>query len=233
MLFKWLFPWRCLLCHAKSDVHRDLCTSCKAALPWLKANMLCRHCGLRLEETQANICGRCIKKRPHFQRCIGMWDYNEESTHFIHQLKFSGQLIYGRMMADLFADFLINEHGLEDLPEALIPVPLHWWRLWQRGFNQSAFMAQHLAKRLNLSVDYDLCRRIRHTQAQAELSGSDRRRNLKKAFWVKANQYKHVVIVDDVMTTMATSQELAKALIKSGIKRVDVWSMVRTQNHRS
>ena len=119
-------------------------------------------------------------------------------------------------------------------PDALIPVPLHWRRQWQRGFNQAALLANQLARHSRiqpwkLKVRERWCNRRRATSAQLGLDRSQRRSNMKQAFYCSANLNDlYVVIIDDVMTTGATATAMTNELLSHGARRVDVWCCART-----
>lgn len=125
----------------------------------------------------------------------------------------------------MLADAVIH---LEDKPELIIPVPLHTSRYRERGYNQSLEIARTLSSRIAVPVDYRSCIRTHATQPQTELTAKERRRNMKRAFTLaKPVNASHVAILDDVATTGATVNELAKALRKAGVKRIDVWVCAR------
>ena len=129
------------------------------------------------------------------------------------------------MLGDLLAD-AVNAQAVK--PEVIIPVPLHSSRYRERGFNQSLEIARILSRRLVIPLDYRSCSRIHATQAQTQLDAKERARNLKKAFAItKPLPYTHVAILDDVVTTGATVNELAKMLRQAGVKRIDVWACAR------
>jgi ComF family protein len=109
-----------------------------------------------------------------------------------------------------------------------VPVPLHASRLKERGFNQAVELARPISKRLKLKVRLDLCERSRATQVQSKLDSDERRKNLKDAFTVKAPvQGLHLALLDDVVTTGATAESLARTLREAGARRVTLWSVCR------
>jgi len=115
------------------------------------------------------------------------------------------------------------------MPEIIIPVPLHRTRLRERGFNQALEIARPIARSLSIPVDYKSCERVRKTSAQSLLPAAERRKNIKGAFRVtRPIAARHVAILDDVMTTGHTVQELAATLRKAGVERIDVWVVART-----
>lgn len=222
-----LFPPTCLLCGAASRSPLDLCRGCRNDLP-PNANG-CGRCALPLQRTAAEetLCGQCQKDPPRFDRCLSPFIYRYPLSNMIGRLKFNNSLAHGRLLADLLAAHVVASEI--ELPELLIPVPLHPRRLRERGFNQAAVIARGLSRRLRLPVDDGSLRRTRATPSQTSLDQRDRLRNVRGAFTlVRQPAASHVAVVDDVVTTGATAGELAGLLKAAGVKRVDVWSCART-----
>jgi ComF family protein len=122
--------------------------------------------------------------------------------------------------------------GSADLPDLVIPVPLHPARLGERGFNQSLEIARLVTKRLELETDWRSVKRIRPTPPQTGLSEKERRRNLRAAFSISGDlRGRHVALLDDVITTGATLSELSRLLMRQGVERVDLWALARTPMH--
>ncbi|MBT8082628.1 MAG: ComF family protein [Gammaproteobacteria bacterium] len=142
----------------------------------------------------------------------------------IKALKFRRRLFYAPALAQLLCG------ACAELPpdiDAVLPVPLHWRRKWLRGFNQALEIARPVARRLDVPVIHNVYRR-RATPAQSGLSAAKRASNLRAAFRVRGSlPYRHVLIVDDVITTGATVRELARALIKAGPDRVSALAVAR------
>lgn len=111
--------------------------------------------------------------------------------------------------------------------DCLIPVPLHAKKLRERGFNQALELTKRLSKQLKIPYDCTVSNKIKYTSAQAGLNGEERRKNLRHSFVVKPNTYKHITIIDDLVTTGSTINELARAFKKVGTIRVDVWCCAR------
>lgn len=105
---------------------------------------------------------------------------------------------------------------------------MHPKRLKQRGFNQAVVLAKLLANTLNIPYDYTCCQKTINTAPQASLDGKQRQKNLHNAFNVSSVPYQHVVLIDDLLTTGATANELALTLKKNGVQRVDIWCCART-----
>ncbi|MCW8908267.1 MAG: phosphoribosyltransferase family protein, partial [Sedimenticola sp.] len=115
------------------------------------------------------------------------------------------------------------------LPERLLPVPLHPVRLRQRGYNQSLELARPLARRLGIALEQNSCHRVLDTRPQADLPRRQRLHNLQRAFRLShPPEARHIALVDDVVTTGSTVNELARLLLRAGVQRVDVWAVART-----
>ena len=116
-----------------------------------------------------------------------------------------------------------------DLPDVLIPVPLHKLRLLKRGFNQAYELGAYASRLLKIPMRTNGLERLRNTQAQSGLTRKQRRRNMRGAFYWQGSGKpgQHVALIDDVMTTGTTVNECARVLKKAGAKRVDVWVAAR------
>lgn len=219
----WVFPPTCLLCGDGGTPGRDLCIPCAQSLP--RNQPACPRCGLGLAVAIDAPCGECLKHPPAFDRVLAPFRYEEPVRHLIRSLKFHARYPNARLLGDLMGDALA---GGEALPKLIIPVPLHPRRYRERGYNQSVEIARTLSKRLGVPLDLRSCARAVATAPQADLSAEERRRNVKKAFAVlKTPAADHVAILDDVVTTGATVNALAKALRKAGVGRIDVWACAR------
>jgi ComF family protein len=145
--------------------------------------------------------------------------------HLIAGLKFNAQYKNARLLGLLLAEGLTQT---QQMPDCLVPVPLHKARYRERGFNQSIEIARATGKALHIPIDVHCCIRHRDTPHQTQLTAKQRRTNMKNAFSVcKPIPAQHIAIIDDVMTTGSTVHELAVVLKKSGVARVDVWVCAR------
>jgi ComF family protein len=207
-----LLPQDCFLCTAPSG-DGLLCSACAAGLPRLGADC-CPVCALPTPD--AAICGACLKRAPHFDATQAVFRYEFPLDRLIQALK------YGHRLA--CADFL--GAALADLPTArpdlILPVPLAAARLAERGFNQALEIARPLARKLDARLEIRHVRRCRDTAAQAGLPWKERARNMRHAFECGIDlSGKSVLLVDDVMTTGATLDELARTLKAHGATRVE------------
>ena len=228
-----LFPSRCLLC--QKTVHPqagntaiEICLDCFEGLP--RNHTSCVQCALPLADDMPDnvLCGRCIKKTPAYDYVYSPLLYEGDVIRLMHQLKFNEKITFARTFGEILFQLLKLEPSQENNPDCLLPVPLHSSRLRQRGFNQSIELARVLSKKLNIAIEYDAVTRSRSTTSQMGLDAKARRKNIKGAFsMVKKLKAKHVLIVDDVMTTGSTVDELAKILKRNGVERVGVLSFAR------
>ncbi len=220
-----LFPSRCIFCQQTVGSGLEVCPDCYQALPHNET--CCVRCALPLAEDidSAVLCGRCIKKLPAFDYAHSLFRYENEIITLVHQLKFSEKIRFSRSIGEM-----LLQHFLEtdEKPDCLLPVALHKSRMRQRGFNQSIEISRVLAKKLAIPIEHAAIVRQRSTAAQTGLSAKQRQKNIRGAFAVAGKlNYKHVLIIDDVMTTGATVNELAKLLKKNNVERVGVLSIAR------
>jgi ComF family protein len=144
----------------------------------------------------------------------------------IQQLKYGNELSVGRVFAHCFAQQLAAARVA--VPDALIPVPLGARRFRGRGFNQATEVARHLRKLTGVEVRTDLVIRVRETAEQAALPRDERRKNVRGAFaLLQPLPYTHVAILDDVVTTGSTVNEIARLLRQAGAGKVQVWAVAR------
>jgi ComF family protein len=218
----------CILCGQTADLPVELCTPCKKSL--LGDVNRCVRCGLELSFGEKT-CGKCLNRAPVFDRCESVLGYTLEAGQLIRQLKYNQKTSVAHVMAYLLAEYLQSHR--EILPEVIIPMPIHRNRLYRRGFNQTMEIAKYLGIILDIPVDYKCCQRTKQVESQTNLTVFGRRNNIKGVFrMIKDVDYKHVAILDDVVTTGATVDELTRVLKSAGIKTVEVWCCVRTEEHQ-
>ena len=204
----------------------DLCLPCYEAL--IPNGSHCYCCAKQFENENLNLllCGDCQKKPRAFDRTYAPYIHQGAVRHLINQCKFNGKYKYTRLLGLLLANHL-HAHA-KALPELIIPVPLHPKRYRQRGFNQSMEIGKIIANELSIPIDARCCQRIKNTPHQVSLTAKQRHTNIQNAFQVITKpEAKHIAILDDVMTTGATSNELAKVFKAVGVKRVDIWVCTR------
>ncbi|WP_419418972.1 ComF family protein [Legionella sp. D16C41] len=212
----------CALCNQYHREHFAICNSCLALLRRLEH--ACVICQLPLADDSILQCGYCIKQKPIYDQVLTAYIFEEPLRTLIHQFKYQQALYLNSLLTKLMLDALPNQSYYSD---CLIPIPLHPKRLYNRGFNQSVILAQALGKKLAIPVDLRVLHKTRNTQPQATLSRKQRHSNLNSSFTVHTNHYQHVTIIDDLLTTGSTANEVAKALKDKNIQRVDIWCLAR------
>ncbi|WP_237218189.1 ComF family protein [Rugosibacter aromaticivorans] len=217
-----LLPRDCLLCGAASD-NAVLCPSCNDHLPRLTTQR-CPQCAL--PTPNAEPCGACLKQAPYFDATTAIWQYDFPLDRMIQSLKYSRRLA----SADFFGAELAMLPGTP--PDFILPVPLSAQRLAQRGFNQSIEVARPLARQLSVPLELKHIHRHRDTTPQATLPWKERAKNIRHAFECRLDLTgKTVLVVDDVMTTGATLNELARTLKAHGAVRVENRVLARALKH--
>lgn len=219
----------CLLCSEVVEEASAICSACETELPWLGEQ--CRTCALPLPASGLT-CGQCLRQPPAFEQVAAPWSYSFPVDTLITRFKHGAKWPFGRLLGELLGQYLQHRFD-EDLPrpDALVPVPLANQRLRRRGFNQAAMLARWLSEQLQIACDESLLLRVQDTSAQQDLNAEARKRNLRHAFALAPNASvagRHLALIDDVLTTGATVQTLAKMLINAGAARVDVYCLART-----
>jgi ComF family protein len=208
----------CTLCGALTR-HGAWCEACDAALPRLPA-ALCPMCALPTPE--GAVCGRCLKKRPQFDRTVAAFAHGFPLDKLVQALKFREQLHLAVLLAESLAA------RIPARVDCIVPMPLHPARLKQRGHNQSLEIARRIGAKFEIPVLARACLRVRDTPPQSALTWKERGKNMRKAFLCTENlSGKHVAVVDDVMTSGASLNELAIALRRAGASEVSAWAVAR------
>jgi len=173
------------------------------------------------------VCGRCLKRAPQFDRTVAVFAYAFPLDKLVQALKFGEQLLLSEALADRLAQCIVHR------PDRIVPMPLHAARLKERGFNQSLELARRIAHKLDVPLLPNACERVRDTPPQSALKWKERDRNVRRAF-VCTQDFagKHVALVDDVMTSGASLNELAQAVRRVGAKEISCWVVARTLPHQ-
>jgi len=231
-------PLRALVRRALDLALPPLCPACREPVG---DNGLCAGCWAKLTLIAPPYCGRlgipfaydpgpgvlsmeAITDPPAYQRARAAVRYDEIARTLVHALKYGDRLdlapTMGRWMARAGRELLLDA-------DALVPVPLHWRRLWMRRFNQSSLLAKAIAQECRVAVTETALKRVKATAQQVGLSQSERAQNVQGAFRVPHERRAEVaglrlVLVDDVLTSGATSDACARALLRAGARNVDV-----------
>ncbi|WP_374357721.1 ComF family protein [Chitinimonas sp.] len=218
-----LLPQACVLCGSHGST-TPICSACAAELPWLGL-LHCPVCALGTP--QGGICGECLNRTRHFDHTVAAWDYHWPIDRLIPAWKYRGQLSLTKPLSD---GLLSRIKLTADRPELLLAMPLHVKRQRERGFNQAGELAKQLGRQLGIEVDLTRLARPHESAPLASLPWSERRKAIKGAFALHGDVHgKHIALIDDVMTTGASLDELARLLKQAGARRVDCWVLARTQ----
>jgi ComF family protein len=226
-----LFPEECRLCgNPLRELSRiPVCRDCLRLPAPLEAEYFCLRCRTpflnRFPLDEEGVCALCRSGAQAFDAAYSFGAYDGPLRDLIHLYK------YGRIrtLAKPLGDYLVSAFPLDQRFDVIVPMPLHWRRLWQRGFNQAALLARELSRRRGLPV-VQAVKRKRFTAPQAGLTHAARRRNVSAAFVPRrqdAVQGKRVLLVDDVLTTGATASACARALKRAGARYVAVLALAR------
>jgi len=222
-------PQLCAACREPVD-GKGLCPACWSKLSFI-TRPYCERLGIPFvyDPGPGILSMQAIAEPPAYHRARAAVRFDEISRALVHSLKYGDRLDLAPMMGRW-----IGQAGRELLAEAdaLVPVPLHWRRLWARRFNQSAMLAATVAKDSGVPVAFDALKRVKATAQQVGLSRTERAANIQGAFKVPAEGKaavagRRLVLIDDVLTSGATVEGCARALLRAGAANVDVLVFAR------
>ena len=210
----------CVLC-ARPGQRRGLCADCAEQLPAI--GPACPGCGLPQQEER--LCGDCMRAPPSYDRCLAALDYIYPVNRLLHLAKYRGRL---EVLALLTSRLLARLRREDAKPVCIVPVPLHFRRHCRRGYNQAGLIAARLSQDLHIPCRDNVLSRIRATREQSALRSAQRKQNVRGAFRLRRPPAcDHIAVVDDVVTTGATGNEIARLLKQAGVARVDIWALAR------
>ena len=211
----------CVLCDA--DDRAVVCGPCRQSLACMTDANGCRQCAV--PGASDAICGQCLRDTPHFDATLAAFEYRFPLDRLVQSFKFRADL----KLVDFFVSAMAARVSTAArLPDLLVALPLANQRLRERGFNQSALLADGLARVIGRPVAHGAMLRIRETPPQSGLDRLARIKNIRGAFDCRDNLTgQHVALIDDVMTTGATLSEAARVLKKAGAQQVVAWVLSR------
>lgn len=222
-----LTPAHCLVCHAPGLDQPGLCVECWQKLRFLD-EPVCDVMGTAFayDQGEGALSAVALASPPVWDRSRSAVVFDDHSKEIVHAFKYGDRGEAGAFMARMMA-----RAGRKLLAEAdlIVPVPLHWTRLWKRRFNQAAVLAQRLGKISGKPFEPQALKRVRATPQQVGLDAEARAKNMRRAFGLASGAPekitgKTVLLVDDVRTTGATVSACAEVLKAGGAARVDVLS---------
>lgn len=223
---KFLLPHSCLLCGQEirsepSAAASAICAPCQLELPYLPHER-CPSCAVPTE--RALPCAHCQQQHPAFDHANAVFSYDFPVDHLIQQLKYAHQLPVATWAAHEMAHRLSRPNA-----DVIIPMPLHPERVAERGFNQAGEMARRLGRHWKIKVDVDSCLRTRPTDQQTHRPMAERIQNVRGAFTCQRDyRGKAVILLDDVQTTGASLNELARTVRQAGASSIIALTLART-----
>ena len=219
----------CIMCGSEvNESEFCLCDSCEGSLE--RCNKVCEICGNPIK-SEASVCVVCAGKKREFDYARAPLVYKNNVVRAVHNFKYSGK----KYLAKPFAKIMFSSYNeLKDLVgnfDMIIPIPLHKDKQKKRGFNQAELLANEIALLADVKVEKDLVKRVKNTTTQTELSREGRRANLENAFELidkSKVKGKNVLIIDDILTTGATTESLSKLLKNAKAKHICVLTFART-----
>jgi ComF family protein len=234
-----ILPHRCAGCSAIVGSGGGFCPDCWVQLDFL-SGPACARCDTPFEIVQGDgaLCGACIADPPPYDRVHAPLAYGPHSRALVLRLKYGRRTGLARPMAQMIARVLPDHGGIDAASKPLlVPVPLHRWRLWSRGFNQSAEIARGIARACDLPLALDALIRTRPTAPLRGLGRSARTTMVRGAFAVQAQRKsiiagRSVYLIDDVFTSGATAAACARTLRRAGASSVAVVAFTRVIDGR-
>ena len=228
-----LLPPLCLMCDEPVGGAATLCPDCWKQIQFIAAP-LCACCGAPFDipAGAGMLCGSCLTQTPHFHSARAAMIYDDASRKLVLGFKHGDRTHAARALA-------VWMHRASDdfmaQADAVLPVPLHRWRLFKRRYNQSGLLAHHVGRLAGKPVLPDILRRIRATPTQGHRKRKERQENVRNAFAVSPHHRaaiagKILVLIDDVLTTGATVEECARILMAAGAKQVHVLTLSRVKS---
>lgn len=228
-LCKLLIPQMCYLCKCSLNPNNSLiiCLECEQSLPEIGA--CCSKCSVPLNGRE-HLCGHCLNNRRYWSQCYAAFQYKHPIDSLIHQFKYKNRVV----LSSTLASFIYNsiENHYEHYPDILTYVPMHHKRLAERGYNHSKLLSKKVSKQLFIPT-ISLLLKTTDTSSQTTLNSKQRKSEMTNSFEINTSidksiyTNKSIAIIDDVVTTGATSSEMAKILLQYGAKEVHIWCIVR------
>ena len=224
-VINFLLPPQCALCGEITKEPYTLCSDCWPKLRFITSPK-CSVCCVPLDNVDHDMpCTDCLKHHPVFSKAHAPLIYNDSVKKLILRYKNYDGLHLGPMFFGWMQRCIPND------PNIIVPVPLHWWRFFIRQYNQATELGKLIATYTNVAINPNLLKRVKATSSQGHKSKLLRYENLKDAFSVTDTkgvlQKANVLLIDDVLTSGATANSCAQALLNAGAARVNVLTIAR------
>ena len=220
------FPRTCSLCGKTMPFssQQNICNECLGKIPNLEG-LICHKCSLPLPDGGAT-CSDCKNnKNIYFEVLKSPYLYSTQMQKLIKKLKYSRKTFLAKDLSLKLAEFIVKENIDKNI-DVVVPVPMHWFKKWKRGYNQAELLAQNVANIINKPM-YDALIRTKYTKPQFKLKKQERYENLVNMFilnkkYVDVVMGKRILLIDDIATTCSTANQCAKVLKSLKIKTVVV-----------
>lgn len=218
----------CPLCGGEKSKRRGLGVNCLAKIAVISPPV-CRKCGrpLRLEASHRKICGQCETTNYYFEKARAVAVYEGALREYLAELKYRYRPALGAALGELLVEWIKLNRDYQKI-DLIIPIPIHHSKWLARGYNQAELMANPLQRYLGIEVKTDIIKRLKFTETQNSLDREARFDNVKDAFQVvnaKNLRQAKILLVDDILTTGATTSEAARVLLRAGAANVRVLTL--------
>lgn len=222
-IFNFIMPPTCLICGEsmtfESNFNKKVFIHKKCQKDFILLNSsTCYKCGKKVEDKK-QVCSDCANTTHFFDKNVSLFEYNEHIKKSIYRFKYLNKKEYAKYYANIiyykYLDWIKSLNV-----DAIMAVPLSPEKEALRGYNQAHLIAKHLSDLTKIKVDNKILSRKNNTKPMKELSKKERKENVKDVFFAKENNYKNILLIDDIYTTGATIDEIAKVLKEKGVKKV-------------
>ena len=221
---------KCMFCAGElnQNSYNSTCEECLEVLPFI--TNACERCGSQLNENQMGVCLKCKNENYFFTQAKSVFEYVDKPLIAIHNLKYNGKKYLAENMVKYMLDLYAKWNVFADI---ITFVPMFELKQKARGYNQAQLLAEDFSKKINIPC-YELCAKVVDTTSQTELGNKERMKNVEDSFSFKKEykdliKGKRILIIDDVITTGATTSEISKVLLKAGAKECYAMSFAHTQ----
>lgn len=213
---------QCYLCRLPVTSKDIVCHRCQSHFEGNDAS--CSRCAMPIASTSDTLCGQCQQTTGYIDKTFAPWRFQQPLTRLIHDFKYHNALCLAPFLSHCILKSLPKPFPNIDY---IVPMPIHPKRLKYRGYNQTSVLGKILSKHTGIPLNQSLCQRIVFEGPQVFLDQKSRLNNTKNAFTAHSVKHLHIVIIDDLITTGATANSLAKELKQQGARQVDLWCIAR------
>lgn len=219
-----MFPRYCMLCNERlSKIEQCICINCLSELPTTNAHI-----------QKGNTIEQMFWGLLPIRNATSFFYYtSDEIRHIVHQIKYHKHVFVAERLSEIMAKEICKSDFFDGI-DIIIPVPIHWHRRMQRGYNQCDYIAKGISRATNIPIEPKAIKRIINNQSQTNMNSITRRQNVEGIFKLTNPDKikgKHVLIVDDVITTGSTIKALGEELVKAGEVTISVISMAYSGQH--